>query len=73
MSLVLLVRMYQMAVRPLLLGTCKFCPTCSEYAAEAIHVHGPGRGVLLAIRRLVRCHPFSQGGLDPVPTADPRA
>jgi putative membrane protein insertion efficiency factor len=48
-------------------GGCKFVPTCSEYAAEAIAIHGPMRGVLMAAWRLVRCHPFSPGGLDPVP------
>jgi uncharacterized protein len=48
-------------------GGCKFLPTCSEYAAMAIAVHGPLRGSALAARRLVRCHPFSRGGLDPVP------
>jgi len=50
-------------------GGCKFLPTCSEYAAEAITVHGPMRGVLMAAWRLVRCHPFTRGGLDPVPPA----
>jgi putative membrane protein insertion efficiency factor len=48
-------------------GQCKFLPTCSEYAAMAITVHGPLRGCALAAWRLLRCHPFSPGGLDPVP------
>jgi uncharacterized protein len=48
-------------------GGCKFMPTCSEYAAVAIAVHGPLRGCALAAWRLVRCHPFSRGGLDQVP------
>ena len=51
-------------------GGCKYLPTCSEYAALAIATHGPFRGSLLAVRRLLRCHPFGPGGLDPVP---PRA
>ena len=46
---------------------CKFRPTCSEYAAEAIAIHGPLRGSALAARRLLRCHPFTRGGFDPVP------
>jgi len=46
---------------------CKFLPTCSEYAAEAVARHGALRGTWLAVRRLLRCHPFSPGGLDPVP------
>jgi uncharacterized protein len=48
-------------------GGCKFRPTCSEYAAEAITIHGPLRGVALALVRLLRCHPFTRGGFDPVP------
>ena len=50
-------------------GGCKFVPTCSEYAAEAIAIHGPLRGVTMAAWRLLRCHPFTPGGLDPVPPA----
>jgi hypothetical protein len=48
-------------------GGCRFVPSCSEYAASAITTHGPLRGVALAIWRLLRCHPFSRGGLDQVP------
>jgi putative membrane protein insertion efficiency factor len=48
---------------------CKFLPTCSEYASQAIATHGPLRGFLLASWRLLRCHPFTRGGLDPVPPA----
>ena len=50
-------------------GGCKFLPTCSEYAATAIATHGPLRGTALAVWRLLRCHPFSPGGFDPVPPA----
>ena len=50
-------------------GGCKYVPTCSDYAAEAIAAHGPLRGSGLALWRLLRCHPFTRGGLDPVPVA----
>ncbi len=50
-------------------GGCRFVPTCSEYASVAIATHGPLRGVVLATGRLLRCHPFRRGGLDPVPPA----
>lgn len=50
-------------------GGCKYLPSCSDYAAQAIAVHGPARGVALAAWRLLRCHPFARGGLDPVPPA----
>ena len=59
------------AVHALGMAQCKFRPTCSEYAVLAIAMHGPLRGSALAIRRLIRCHPFSPGGLDQVPP--PRA
>jgi len=61
------IRGYQAMIRPHLIGACKFCPTCSEYAMESLEVHGLLRGSVLTIRRLVRCHPFSRGGIDPVP------
>ncbi|HEU5457277.1 MAG TPA: membrane protein insertion efficiency factor YidD [Terracidiphilus sp.] len=68
-----LLRFYKRWVSPALhtLGTggCKFVPTCSEYAAEAIAVHGPLKGSWLGARRLLRCHPFGKGGFDPVPSA----
>ena len=50
-------------------GGCRYLPTCSEYAATAIAIHGPVRGVAMGIGRLLRCHPFARGGFDPVPTA----
>jgi uncharacterized protein len=61
------VRGYQLLVSPLLPPACRFLPTCSEYAAEAIERHGARRGVLLALRRLARCHPWGDSGYDPVP------
>lgn len=67
---VLLIRAYQLMVRPLLIGACKFQPTCSDYAIQALRLHGPWRGGLLAARRLLRCHPFTPGRIDPVPEAD---
>lgn len=71
--LLLLIRLYQGLVSPVLPALfgpacgCRFHPTCSHYAAEAVRVHGPYRGALLAARRLVRCTPLSAGGVDPVP------
>jgi putative membrane protein insertion efficiency factor len=59
--------MYQSMVRPLLIGSCKFFPSCSDYAVEAFQTHGFLRGTKLTIARLIRCHPFATGGLDPVP------
>ncbi len=61
------VRLYQLVVSPLLGPRCRFWPSCSHYAVEAIEVHGPLRGGWLAVRRIVRCHPGSAGGIDPVP------
>ena len=58
---------YQRFISPLLPPACRFWPTCSRYAAEAIARHGLGRGGLLTIRRLLKCHPFNPGGYDPVP------
>lgn len=63
---------YRRFVSPLLGPRCRFYPSCSQYAATAIRVHGAARGVLLAVRRLLRCHPWNPGGVDPVPPAVPR-
>jgi putative membrane protein insertion efficiency factor len=62
-----LVHAYRRYVSPLLGPRCRFYPTCSAYAAEALERYGLARGGLLALRRIVRCHPFSEGGVDPVP------
>ena len=63
---VLVVRGYQLLVRPLLPPACRFLPSCSEYSAGAIERHGLLRGALLAAWRLLRCNPLSRGGVDPV-------
>ncbi|HUE77602.1 MAG TPA: membrane protein insertion efficiency factor YidD [Longimicrobiales bacterium] len=65
--LLTLVRFYRRAISPLLPASCRFTPTCSAYAEEAIRRHGPARGGWLAVRRLARCHPFGGSGYDPVP------
>jgi putative membrane protein insertion efficiency factor len=65
--LVLLVRVYQRFVSPGLPAACRFHPSCSSYAAEALTRHGALRGGWLSARRLLRCHPFHPGGIDPVP------
>ncbi len=65
--LLALLRAYQYAIGPLLGANCRFYPSCSDYAREAIERHGAGRGSWLAARRLARCHPYHPGGHDPVP------
>lgn len=60
-------RAYKRVVSPLLPPACRFHPTCSAYAAEAVERHGVARGAVLASWRLLRCHPWSEGGFDPVP------
>lgn len=64
----LLIGVYRGGISPLLgAGKCRFEPTCSEYALEAVRTRGAARGLFLAARRLLRCHPFCRGGYDPVP------
>jgi uncharacterized protein len=70
--LVWLIRGYQLFLGPLLGGNCRFLPTCSCYAAEAVERHGVVRGSALALRRLSRCHPLGRSGFDPVPV-EPRS
>jgi len=62
-----LIRLYQLAISPLFPPVCRFQPTCSQYAKEAVDLHGPLRGGLLALKRLARCHPLGGRGYDPVP------
>jgi len=69
--LIELIKGYRTFISPLYLPTCRFQPTCSQYAIEAIARFGAGRGSWLAIRRVTRCHPFHPGGYDPVPPQEP--
>jgi putative membrane protein insertion efficiency factor len=62
-----LIRVYRTLHAPFFYGSCRFHPTCSHYAAEAVEIHGVVRGSWLALRRLARCHPFCRGGIDLVP------
>lgn len=61
------IRIYQRFISPYTPPTCRFYPSCSSYAVDAITRHGPWRGTVLAARRVLRCHPFHPGGFDPVP------
>ncbi len=61
------IRAYQLLIAPILPPSCRYYPSCSHYAAEAIAAHGPGRGTMLTVRRLLRCHPWGGSGYDPVP------
>jgi len=66
-GMVAVIRLYQRCMSPFFLPLCRFVPTCSEYAAEAISKRGVLGGSWLAVRRLARCQPFGRGGFDPVP------
>ncbi len=68
-----LIWVYRVALSPLFAGVCRFQPSCSHYAEEAIRLHGPGRGSVLAARRLLRCHPFGGSGYDAVPAPPGRS
>jgi putative membrane protein insertion efficiency factor len=65
-ALIFIIRAYRSLISPLLPPACRFTPTCSEYAMQAIEKYGALRGVYLGARRLLRCHPFHSGGYDPV-------
>lgn len=65
--LVVPIRFYQRFISPLTPPSCRFTPTCSQYALEALRKHGPLRGLYLAVRRILRCHPWGGSGYDPVP------
>ncbi len=65
--LLLIVRFYRSCISPLLPPSCRYYPTCSAYAMEAIERYGARRGGWMALRRILRCHPFHRGGYDPVP------
>lgn len=71
--LALPIRLYRAVLSPLLPASCRFHPSCSAYALQALELHGPVRGLWLGARRLSRCHPFHEGGLDPVPPPRRRA
>ena len=66
-ALLALIRYYQRQISPLFPPCCRFTPTCSQYALEAIQVHGAAKGVFLALKRILRCNPLFPGGYDPVP------
>ena len=66
--MIFLIRTYQMTISPRFSnGSCRYTPTCSQYAIEAIEIHGIFKGSLLSVRRILRCNPFFKGGWDPVP------
>jgi uncharacterized protein len=69
--LLALLRGYRRFMSPMLLPRCRFVPSCSQYAVEAVERHGAGRGGWMAVRRVGRCHPFHAGGYDPVPSSAP--
>lgn len=70
-ALALLVRAYQLLFRPWLSSNCRFSPSCSGYALDALRQHGAAAGSYLAARRVLRCHPWCDGGTDPVPDHPP--
>ncbi len=66
----LIIKFYQFFISPWVRKNCKYSPTCSEYIKESIHNHHFIKALFLSIKRILRCHPFSKGGYDPVPTVD---
>lgn len=64
------IRLYQRLLSPLMGARCRYHPSCSHYTVEAIEIHGPLKGTWMGIRRIGRCHPFHEGGLDPVPGSE---
>jgi putative membrane protein insertion efficiency factor len=70
--LLVLISAYRVLLSPLFGASCRFYPTCSTYAIEAIETHGAARGTWLAVKRILKCHPWHPGGVDPVPPAKTR-
>ena len=68
--LIFAIRSYKLVLSPFLGRNCRFHPGCANYAMEAIRIHGAARGGWMAVRRIGRCHPWNEGGFDPVPDAD---
>lgn len=66
-----LVRGYQLLISPFLGNNCRYSPSCSAYTIEAMEKHGPLKGIWMGMRRVGRCHPFHEGGYDPVPDPEP--
>ena len=66
-GMLVMLRFYKREISPMLPPCCRYTPTCSEYAMQAVEKYGAAKGGLLALRRLMRCHPFHKGGYDPVP------
>jgi hypothetical protein len=65
--LLILIKIYKKTLSPIIGTHCRFWPTCSDYTAEAVTKYGPAKGLVLGLKRLLRCHPFHAGGVDPVP------
>ncbi len=65
--MVMLINLYQMMISPLLPKSCRFYPTCSEYTKQSLEKYGFWRGLILGLKRFLRCHPFNPGGYDPIP------
>jgi len=71
--LLALIAVYRYGISPFIPGTCRFHPSCSAYAGEALHTHGIWTGSFLAVKRILRCHPWGGSGYDPVPAAEQAA